>query len=196
MDETACNRVTEEINAFPANELLKAAYITRISMRIKEIWEAEDFERYVEIYQATPVGDSAAVGRSCSKIQQIGRTELKEKFANALHFLNENEVATAAKYIVSKEGNAISALLNSGKKASYDILTIDGRVMHPSIERAVAALKEKKNGGFLSGLMGKRSSTLVHSAIPAATGSKFCSNCGNKLEQSAKFCPSCGAKQN
>ena len=171
---------------------MKSKYQQVADNRILAIWDAEDFERFSELFKQTPVGDSAVVGQNCALIQREGRTQTKESFMQALYFLNENEVAAAAKYALAKESGVFASLLNMGKKESYQILTLNGRVMHPAIEQAMQAQKEAKGNGLMGGL-GKLKTSFGFGKSSAPAG-KFCSNCGKPIASDSKFCAFCGNK--
>ena len=190
-NEDECNCLKDVINQYDAPEATKTPYITRVEKRLYTIWAAEDFERFSDLFKQTPVGDSAAVGETCALIQREGRTETKEQLVKALYLLNENEVAAAAKYALAKESGMLASLLNMGKKESYMILTLNGRLMHLAIEESMKTQKEAKGSGLLGGL-GKLKNSFGFGK--AAGTDKTCPNCGKQINQDAKFCPSCGNK--
>lgn len=196
-DEVECNRLKDAINSYDAPEETKFPYITRVEKRIYAIWDAEDFERFAEIFVQTPVSNSEQVGKNCTLIRDTGRTETKELFIKALYLLNDAEVEAAAKYAVAKEGGLFASLINMGKKETYEILTLGGRVIHPSIQTAMEAVKAKKGNGILSGFgFGKNKSKQQPIQTQAPTGAKFCSACGAKTDGVSKFCSNCGNKLN
>ncbi len=192
--EDDCNRIKATIGQYDAPQDTKTSYIAKIDKRIYSIWDKEDFERFAEIFTQTEVGNSEQVGKNGALIQNSGRTETKELFIRALYLLNENEVETAARYAVAKEGGFFSSLINMGKKESYEILTLNGRVIHPAITRAMEAVKAKKNsGGFFAGFMHNKLAPTSTTAT-TSTAAKFCPECGAKIEEVPKFCPNCGNK--
>ncbi len=196
-DEAECNRIKDEINQYKAPEETKSPYISRVEKRIYTIWDAEDFERFKEIFIQTPVSDSEQVGKNCSLIRDSGRTETKELFIRALYLLNETEVEAAAKYAVAKEGGFLASIINMGKKETYEILTLNGKVIHPAIQNAMEAVKAKKGTGILSNLgFGKNKAKQPPAQENISGSAKFCSECGTKTDGTSKFCSNCGNKIN
>ena len=196
-DESECNRIKDVINQYDASQETKAPYFARVEKRIYTIWDAEDFERFTEIFIQTPVSDSEQVGKNGALIRNTGRTETKELFLNALYLLNDTEVEAAAKYAIAKEGGLFASLINMGKKEAYEILTLGGRVMHPAIQTAMEAIKAKKGTGILSGFgFGKAKSKQQPAQTQTPTVAKFCSACGSKIDGASKFCSNCGNKLN
>lgn len=193
--EKECEQVRETINQYDATDSIKAPYLERIVQRIHDIWEMEDFAQFTEIYCQTRVSDSEQVGKNCVLIRETGRTETKELFIKALYLLNENEVAAAAKYANAKESGLFASIINMGKKEAYEILTLNGRVMHPAVLSAMEEAKAQKGKGLLSGLgFGRNKNKPTPAPTAASGGAKFCSACGAKTEGNAKFCANCGNK--
>lgn len=194
-DETECNRIKDDISRYDASEETKSPYLARVEKRIYEIWDTEDFEKFAEVFVKTPVSDSEQVGKNCSLIRDTGRTETKDLFIKALYLLNDTEVEAAAKYAVAKESGLFASLINMGKKETYEILTLGGRVIHPAIQTAMEAVKAKKGNGILSSfgfVKNKSKQPLAQTASP--NGAKFCSACGAKVDGVSKFCSGCGNK--
>ena len=106
---------------------------------------------------------------------------------NALYRLQDTEVMAAAKYLIAQESGSLTALMNIGKKSTFQILTLNGKLIHPAIAAAAASLREKKKGSFLTSLREKK---------PVAQEDKargtFCPNCGKRVVVPAKFCANCG----
>lgn len=155
MTEAQCNEAKEAIFAHIAQEEIKDPYLDQLDKRIEDIWDAEDFQRFTELFKQTPVGDAAAIAQNAAHIQETGRTKNKALFITAIHMLNEAEVTATAKYAIAKESGKLASLFNMGKKDTYMTLTLDGRVIHPAIEAEIQAQKEAKSGG-LFGLFKKR----------------------------------------
>lgn len=192
LSEEECETAKQQIQAHCAPNEMKKEYIGCVENRICAIWDAEDFERFSELYKQTPIGDSAAAGQTRALIEREGRTETKDMFVAALCLLNETEIASAAKYAIAKESGIFASLLNMGKKESYQILTLDGRVMHPAIEVAMQVQKEAKGTGLLGGL-GKLKKSFGFGKATSGP-SKACPNCGKAVAQDVNFCPICGSK--
>lgn len=194
-DEIECNYIKEKIEQYNALEEIKAPFVSRVEKRIYTIWDAEDFERFKEIFTQTPVSNSEQVGKNCSIIRESGRTETKELFIKALYLLNETAVEAAAKYAVAKEGGFFASLINMGKKETYEILTLNGRVIHPAILDAMETVKAKKGNGILSGFgFGKNKAKQQPVQTQTSVGAKFCPSCGTKTDGVSKFCSNCGNK--
>ena len=194
-DEAECNRLEDVINQYDAPEETKSPYIARVEKRIYTIWDMEDFERFTEIYTQTQVSSSEQVGKNIVLIRESGRTEIKERFIKALYLLNENEVMAAAKYAVAKESGLLASLVNMGKKETYEILTLNGRVMHPAILCAMEEAKAKKSNGIFANL-GFGKNKIKQQTQPQASAAKFCSSCGSPVDGASRFCSKCGNKLN
>lgn len=192
-DEAECNRPKDVINQYDAPAEIKSPYIARVEKRIYTIWDAEDFARFSEIFVQTQVSNSEQVVKNCTLIRDMGRTETKELFIKAFYLLNDTEVEAAAKYAVAKEGGLFASLINMGKKETYEILTLGGRIIHPAIQTAMEAVKAKKGNGILSSFgFGKNKSKQQPMQTQSPIGAKFCSACGAKTDGVSKFCSNCG----
>ena len=187
MSEAKCEEIKAQMEDYDAAEEVKAPFYRKLETRLKEIWEVEDFAIYREIFINTPVGNQEAMMQSVDDIRRIGRTELKEQVVNALYRLQDTEVMAAAKYLIAQESGSLTALMNIGKKSTFQILTLNGKLIHPAIAAAAASLREKKKGSFLTSLREKK---------PVAQEDKargtFCPNCGKRVVVPAKFCANCG----
>lgn len=190
-DEVQCNCLKEQVLRYDAAEEVKASFVVCIEKRIYSIWDAEDFERFTELYFQTPVSNSEQIEKNVVLIRESGRTEIKERFIKALYLLHENEILAAAKYAVAKESGLLASLVNMGKKEIYEILTLNGRVMHPAILRAMEEAKAKKSNGILTSLgFGKNKAKQP----TQTTSAKFCTTCGSPVDNRSKFCSRCGNK--
>ena len=194
-DEAQCNCLKEQIAQYDATEEVKTPFVVRIEKRIYLIWDAEDFEKFTEIYIQTLVSNSEQAERNIVLIRESGRTEIKERFIKALYLLNENEVMAAAKYAVAKESGLLASLVNMGKKETYEILTLNGRVMHPAILCAMEEAKAKKSNGIFANL-GFGKNKIKQQTQPQASAAKFCSSCGSPVDGASRFCSKCGNKLN
>lgn len=193
--EEECNQLKETISQYDTNDDNKTPYLKKIEECIYKIWDAEDFERFSEIFINTSVTDKQQQVENGKIITETGRTETKNLFFGAICFLNENDIEAAAKYAVAKEGGILSSLINIGKKSTYETLTLNGRVIHPAVTSAMNAIKEKKNEGFLSGLGFKKPKLSIPSFSKSTpSGKKFCTACGAEMNPEAKFCQNCGNK--
>ncbi len=206
-NEKECNAVKTEIANYDAEENLKESFFARIDKRIKNIWEEEDFNEFSMLFMQTRVSDYFNINKNVEYIREKGRTETKEKFIHAFLKLNEEDVTSAAKYVISKDGGMLASLFNMGKKDIYETLTLNERVLHPSINEAVERVRAEKEANKGKGLFGAfskikagvQSATTAPAASTAqsstTTGFKFCTECGNKIAENSKFCPNCGSKQ-
>ena len=206
-NEAECNTIKTEITNYDAEEDLKESFFARIDKRIKNIWEEEDFNEFSMLFMQTKVSDYFNINKNIEYIREKGRTETKEKFIHAFLKLNEEDVTSAAKYVISKDGGMLASLFNMGKKDIYETLTLNERVLHPSINEAVERVRAEKEANKGKGLFGAFSKIKagVQSATTApvastaqsstTTGFKFCTECGNKIAENSKFCPNCGSKQ-
>ena len=196
--EDECNKVKEQINEYDSSEALKKEYLQRVEMRLHIIWDAEDFERFSEIYLKTQVDNINQIEENCKLIKETGRTGCKEQFLKALSVLTSENVEIAAKYDMAKDG-FFSSIVNMGKKDIYLVLTLDGKVVHPAITEKIDELKNEKPKGLFGGIKkslfgGFGSSKKAEEPAKVTVKAKFCSECGEKLAEGARFCPGCGKK--
>lgn len=196
--EDECNKIKEQINEYDASKALKDEYIKIVEMRLYAIWDAEDFERFSEIYVNTQVGNVGQIDENKKNISETGRTGCKNKFIKALDSLTNENVEIAAQYAMAKDG-FFSSIVNMGKKDIYITLTLDGKVVHPAITEKINELKNDKPKGLFGGLKkslfgGFGSSKKAEEPAQVTAKAKFCSECGEKLADGARFCPGCGKK--
>lgn len=189
--EEECNAIKSSIAAYNTSDEIKEEFYERVDQKIQLIWDLEDRARFSEMYKQTTPSDFGQIQSNIAIIRESGRTASKELFIKAMSMLKREEVAQAAKYAVAKEGGMFSSLLNIGKKGTYETLTIGGTVMHPAILDAMEEVRAQKSGGLFGGFMKKKAAS---EAASPASGNKFCSACGAKLNGGEKFCGSCGNK--
>ena len=107
---------------------------------------------------------------------------------------------------MSKDGGFFSSIFNAGKKETYEILTLNERVIHPAINDAISRIRAEKEANKGKGLFGAFSkikaevqnvttNTPIAQAKNTTGGFKFCTECGTKIAEDAIFCSKCGAKQ-
>lgn len=194
-DESVCEQLKNQVEQYDVSSEVKAPFLSQIEERIYTIWDAEDYAKFMKIYTETSVSDSEQIMRNCDLIRETGRTASKETFIKALELLNPDNVETAAKYAVAKEGGLFSSVINLGKKETCEILTLSGKVMHPDIVKAMEAVKAKKGNSFLSGFgFGKNKSKQQTARPETSNDVKYCSACGFKNSNTSKFCSACGNK--
>lgn len=113
--------------------------------------------------------------------------------------MNENEVLNAAKYAIAIENGKLMTFMNMNKKDSYQILTLNGRVVHPAVKIAIEDICKKRAGGIFSGWGNKKKEkTNINSSNIMQTNAgslKYCHQCGKKIDSDANFCVYCGSKQ-
>lgn len=206
-NEEECNSIKKEITDYDTSDKIKEPFILQVEKRICDIWEEEDFNEFSMLFMQTRVSDYFNINKNIEYIREKGRTETKEKFIHAFLKLNEEDVTSAAKYVISKDGGMLASLFNMGKKDIYETLTLNERIMHPGINEAVERVRAEKEANKGKGLFGAFSKIKagVQSATTApvastaqsstTTGFKFCTECGNKIAENSKFCPNCGSKQ-
>lgn len=190
LNEADCNAFLAKITQGEYVPAVKSKHLQLLNEQIRMIWDAEDFDRFTELFLQTQLSDTKQIADNCTLIDSTGRTESKELFINALYLFTEANVEIAAKYAASKDGGLFSSIANIGRKETYEALTLNGRIMHPAILNAMEAAKSKKGNGFFG--FGKSKSKPQQAQ--AAVSAKFCSNCGAKLDGASKFCSNCGSK--
>lgn len=190
LNEADCNTYLSRITQEAHVSAIKSKHLQLLQERIHTIWDAEDFERFTELYLQTPLADTKQIADNCTLIDSTGRTESKELFINALCLFTEANVETAAKYAASKDGGLFASIANIGRKETYEALTLNGRVIHPAILNAMEATKSKKGNGIFGFGKSKSKPKQTQTTVSA----KFCSNCGTKLDDMSKFCSNCGHK--
>lgn len=197
--EDECNKITTQINDYDASQSLKDSFLSRVEMRIHLIWDAEDFERFTDIYINTQAGNDKQIADNHKLISDTGRTGCKAQFLKALSALNDSNIEVAAKYAMAKEGGFFSSMINMGKKDTYETLTLEGKVIHPAITEKIDELKNEKPKGLFGGIKkslfgGFGSSKKAEEPVQVSSKPKFCPECGEKLTDNVKFCPNCGKR--
>ena len=197
--EDECNKIKTQINDYDASQSLKDSFLSRVEMRIHLIWDAEDFERFTDIYINTQAGNDKQIADNHKLISDTGRTGCKAQFLKALSALNDSNVEVAAKYAMAKEGGFFSSMINMGKKDTYETLTLEGKVIHPAITEKIDELKNEKPKGLFGGIKkslfgGFGSSKKAEEPVQVSSKPKFCPECGEKLTDNVKFCPNCGKR--
>ncbi|MBQ8868832.1 MAG: zinc ribbon domain-containing protein [Oscillospiraceae bacterium] len=194
--ENECNAVREQIKEYDTIEDIKKSFISKIDERLYSIWDEEDFKRFSELYMQTQPDDYNRIQENTGVVKTEGRTKTKELFVEALNSLIAPSVEAAAKYAVAKEGGMFSSLLNIGKKSTYETLTLNGKVMHPAILNAMEKVKAEKSNGLFSKFGFKKNASITAQAPTQQNegSTKFCSNCGTKINADSKFCSNCGSK--
>lgn len=197
--EDECNKIKTQINDYDASQSLKDSFLSRVEMRIHLIWDAEDFERFTDIYINTQAGNDKQIADNHKLINDTGRTGCKAQFLKALSALNDSNVEVAAKYAMAKEGGFFSSMINMGKKDTYETLTLEGKVIHPAITEKIDELKNEKPKGLFGGIKkslfgGFGSSKKAEEPVQVSSKPKFCPECGEKLTDNVKFCPNCGKR--
>lgn len=190
LNEADCNAFISKVTQTECISTIKSKHLQMLNGRIYAIQDAEDFERFSEIFLQTSVLDTKQIAENCTLIDTTGRTATKELFIKAYTLLTEPNIEIAAKYAASKDGGFFSSIANIGRKETYEALTLNGRLMHPAVLSAMEAVKSKKE----SGLFGLRKGKSKPQQPQVAISAKFCSNCGTKLDGASKFCSNCGAK--
>ncbi len=205
-NEEECNAIKNDIVAYDTTEKIKEPFVLQVEKRICDIWEEEDFNEFSNLFLQTRVSDYFNINKNIEYIREKGRTETKEKFVNAFVKLNDEDVTSAAKYVMSKDGGFFSSIFNAGKKETYEILTLNERVIHPAINDAISRIRAEKEANKGKGLFGAFSkikaevqnvttNTPIAQAKNTTGGFKFCTECGTKISEDAIFCSKCGAKQ-
>lgn len=199
LNEDECRHISQRIQDTDCSQQNKDIYQRIVEKRIYNIWDMEDFQSFSILYQQTPVGNQAMIQRNISLILDKGRTESKNDFCEALSKLNENEVLNAAKYAIAIENGKLMTFMNMNKKDSYQILTLNGRVVHPAVKIAIEDICKKRAGGIFSGWGNKKKEkTNINSSNIMQTNAgslKYCHQCGKKIDSDANFCVYCGSKQ-
>lgn len=199
LNEDECRHISQRIQDTDCSQQNKDIYQRIVEKRIYNIWDMEDFQSFSILYQQTPVGNQVMIQQNISLILDKGRTESKNDFCEALSKLNENDVLNAAKYAIAIENGKLMTFMNMNKKDSYQILTLNGRVMHPAVKIAIEDICQKRAGGIFSGWGNKKKEkTNINSSNIMQTNAgslKYCHQCGKKIDSDANFCVYCGSKQ-
>ena len=189
--EKECNNIKNIIKSYDSTDDIKAPFLSQLDKRIYEIWDTEDFEKFADVFKQIQVGEVTKIQETSKMFLETGRTETKELFSKAVYLLVlKEEVEAAAKYAVAKDGGLFSSIINIGKKGTYETLTLNGRVMHPAILSAIEEVKAKKSNSVFSGFGFKKNKNQE----VETNNTKFCSECGAKINVDSKFCSNCGSK--
>ena len=194
--EGECESIREQVKCYAASENIKKPFLSRVEDRICEIWEAEDFERFTEMFINTRISNVSQIEENKKIVRETARIQyVRDRFIVAFAHLNPADVESAAKYAAAQESGMIASLLNHGKKDVYDYLSLGGKVAHPDVLEAKESIKAKKAAGFLSSFgFGRNKAHQQSEDAQNVGGAKFCSACGTKVDGISKFCSSCGTK--
>lgn len=161
-DESACNKMRKDIQAYDALEKNKKPYIDEIEKRIEAIWSKEDGEIFDSIYLNTNLYNSDEINNSLEIIKQKGRTDAAQKYIDALEACNKKNINKAQKYqkkstrLYRKFGIALTVLgiamafaspvlgvvaavgiffliVHQGRKKYWKLLTINETQFHEDI---------------------------------------------------------------
>lgn len=163
-DESTCERIAETVRCHEARDELKAPFLEKIQKRIEAIWSAEDGEIFDNLYLKTDVSDPKAIADATAYIQSKGRTASSQKYLDALGACNPQTIKRARTYkygklpkvylilallslvpcffgaaIVGIPLAAIFFFLRRRLKKAWNVLTIDGKVIHPVLLQATAS---------------------------------------------------------
>ena len=170
-DESTCEQMTEAVKNHEAEDELKERYLKKIQNRIEAIWSAEDGEIFDNLYLKTDVFDPDAITEAIAYIKSKGRTASSKKYLDALEACSPETIKRARSYKYSKwpviflvltllalvicfVGYAVIGiplaviffLLRRRLKKAWNVLTIDGKVIHPVLAEQSATVLKTENG--------------------------------------------------
>lgn len=189
MNEQECELLKKQILDSDVSNTNKLKYTDLIDKRINSIWEETEFAEFKELYISVDPDNPDSIKECLNTVLSVGKTKWMKIYETALRQLNPQNVQTAAKYLSSKDKGIVGSIMGLGKGDIYKTLTLDDKVIHPAIIRAKEEIEENKKPG----LMG------LFSAAKSKLGSATqltCEKCGTKVNQGSKFCNNCGNKMN
>lgn len=97
-DEAECEKMIQQVEQYDAQIKIKKLFASKLSMRLEEIWSAEDGEIFDDLYLKTNLRDADQIQAAITCIREKGRTENAQSYIKALSHCNENTIAMAHKY--------------------------------------------------------------------------------------------------
>ena len=211
-DEMTCNKKREEIIGLDFVKEIANIFLEKIEARKNDIWAAEDAVEIEKVFMSTNLNNDDSINKSILTIENIGRTNDKNKYIDALKGMNAKNREIYEKYYLWKEKNGI-------RKYSIEIVLIVIGIIVYSLDLGlfmlIAAIGVTGFNKYRNSERKKKwdlltvNDTLIHPQL--LTGVKMgdnvsttnlilsdelvhCKSCNNEIQSSAKFCKYCGEK--
>lgn len=146
--EQECEAMRQAVNAYDALQKNKQPFLEKLDQRVKDIWKQEDADTFAAIYTATDITDSNAVAEAIERIKSQERTDVANKYVEALQSLEPKQIKKAKEYRLGKKPrtNSIWAIALG---ISGVIALVMGNVFWLAVAYfAVAVLFACKNGSL------------------------------------------------
>lgn len=97
-NEAECEKMMQQVEGYKAQSKIKQIFVSKLRMRLEDIWSAEDGEIFDDLYLKTNLRDATQIQDTIAYIKEKGRTANAQKYIKALSQCNEKTIAMAHKY--------------------------------------------------------------------------------------------------
>lgn len=211
ISESECETYRNFINSKSYIPEIAAIFINQIDERKKTIWKQEDAEQLDKIFMDTDINNQESVHKSISAIEDIGRTDDKDNYINALKGMDEENKKLFRNYHEWQNKKFMEKYLLQVILFSVGIV---GMILGIGVIVLVVAvivtlikarkIKKMKEVWELLSLKGRllhpqllKYEKMENNRITSATQKEnfiVCDSCGKEINPTAQFCKFCGSK--
>lgn len=98
MSEAECEKKKQLISEEETVIEIKQLFLEKIDNRIKRIWIEEDSEKIIDIFTHTNIYEKSSISQSIKAINDIGRTDDKKRYIDALNGINNDTLCIIRAY--------------------------------------------------------------------------------------------------
>lgn len=98
MSEAECEKKKQLISEEETVIEIKQLFLEKIDNRIKRIWIEEDSEKIIDIFTHTNIYEKSSISQSIKAINDIGRTDDKKRYIDALNGINNDTLCIIKAY--------------------------------------------------------------------------------------------------
>ena len=98
MSEEECEKKKQLISEEETVIEIKQLFLEKIDNRIKRIWIEEDSEKIIDIFTHTNIYEKSSISQSIKAINDIGRTDDKKRYIDALNGINNDTLCIIRAY--------------------------------------------------------------------------------------------------
>lgn len=98
MSEEECEKKKQLISEEETVIEIKQLFLEKIDNRIKRIWVEEDSEKIIDIFTHTNIYEKSSISQSIKAINDIGRTDDKKRYIDALNGINNDTLCIIRAY--------------------------------------------------------------------------------------------------
>ena len=146
--EQECEAMRQAVDAYKARQKNKQPFLEKLDQRVKEIWKQEDADTFASIYIATDINDSSAVTQAMDRIKSQNRTDVANRYVEALQSLNPKQIKKAKEYRLGKKTRRNSIWAISLAVSGVIALMMGNVLWLAGFYFAIAVLFACKNGSL------------------------------------------------